>query len=169
MRPPLKLTRLIPVAAVMIAGMVACSSDNPTEPNGSPLAGLSKSTTNDSSTNANQPTGGGPGYVRGTVLGQSAPGAGNDSLKTAPRVAGVVITIYTRKTGTGDNVEAGEAKGTVTTGADGLFTLPTLPSGEYVVTFIPPETSGYYGVWVHGQIHENSSQWPWWIVLQKKP
>jgi hypothetical protein len=166
-RSVLKLSRLLPGAALVLAAVAACSSEIPGEPDGSPLAGLSKTAANDSSTGTDQPSG--PGYVRGTVLGQSPPGAGNDSLKTAPRIAGVVIKMYARKTGTGDVVEPGDLKGTYTTGTDGLFTLPTVPSGQYVVTFVPPETSGYHGVWVHGEVHANSSNYPWWIVLQKKP
>jgi len=80
-----------------------------------------------------------------------------------------VVTIYERKPTAGDVVEAGEARGTVTTGSDGLFTLPTLPAGEYVVTVVPPANSGYFGVYVHGELHQNSSDWPWWVVLHKKP
>jgi hypothetical protein len=169
-----KTLRFSALAAIAIASAVACS-DDPAGPDTSPLAGLNRATANDTSNSTHQPTGEGPGNISGTVLGQSPPGAGNDSLATAPRVAGVVITIYTRKpcpglpcANTSDAVEAGEVRGTVTTGADGLFTLPTLPSGEYVVTFVPPETAGYYGVWVHGELRENSAQYPWWIVLQKK-
>ena len=166
----MKHVRNVTVAmSLLIAVGSACSSGDPAGPDTSPLAGLSKATANDTSNSTHQPTGEGPGYIRGTVLGQSPPGAGNDSLNTAPRVAGVVVTIYTRKAGTGTAVETGDVKGTVTTGADGLFTLPTLPSGEYVVTFVPPRNSIYYGVWVHGELHENSAMYPWWIVLQKKP
>lgn len=166
----MKHVRNVTVAmSLLIAVGSACSSGDPAGPDTSPLAGLSKATANDTSNSTHQPTGEGPGYIRGTVLGQSPPGAGNDSLNTAPRVAGVVVTIYARKAGTGTAVETGDVKGTVTTGADGLFTLPTLPSGEYVVTFVPPRNSIYYGVWVHGELHENSAMYPWWIVLQKKP
>lgn len=166
----MKHVRNVTVAmSLLIAVGSACASGDPAGPDTSPLAGLSKATANDTSNSTHQPTGEGPGYIRGTVLGQSPPGAGNDSLNTAPRVAGVVVTIYTRKAGTGTAVETGDVKGTVTTGADGLFTLPTLPSGEYVVTFVLPRNSIYYGVWVHGELHENSAMYPWWIVLQKKP
>lgn len=149
------------------AALVACGDNSPTLPDSSPLAGLSKTTTNDSSTTWDPATPSGPGYFHGTVLGPSAPGAGNDSLTTAPRISGVVVTIYDRQPGEGE-VKTGEARGSVTTGADGKFTLPTLPAGEYVVTFVPPANSGYHGMYAFGPLNEKSSTYPWWVVLAKK-
>jgi hypothetical protein len=146
----------------------ACSSDAVVQPTPSPLAGLNHSESGDTATVNHSPTGTGPGYFRGTVLGPSSPGAGNDSLNTAPKIAGVVVTIYERKTGGADTVAIGDAKGSATTGADGKFTLPTLPAGEYVVTFVPPANSGYYGAYALGPLRENSSDFPWWVVLAKK-
>ena len=159
------------VATLVIAALaiVAACGDDLVSPDTSPLAGLNKAAANDSSTPTNTPTGTGPGYFRGTVLGPSQPGAGNDSLNTAPRIAGVVVTIFERKAGTGsDTVAVGAAKGSVTTGTDGKFTLPTLPAGEYVVTFVPPANSGYHGAYTFGPLRQNSSDFPWWVVLAKK-
>ena len=165
----MKLSHLRKLAAfAVITAIAACSSDSTVQPTGSPLAGLNESGAGDTSNTTHQPTGTGPGYFRGTVLGPSQPGAGNDSLNTAPRVAGVVITIYANSAGSGTTPTAGEAKGTVTTGADGKFTLPTLPAGEYVVTFVPPAGSIYHGAYVSGPLRANSSDFPWWIVLAKK-
>ena len=147
------------IATMMIAALavIAACGDDPVSPDTSPLAGLNKATANDSSTPTNTPTGNGPGHFRGTVLGPSQPGAGNDSLNTAPRIAGVVVTIYERKPVAADTVAVGDAKGSVTTGADGKFTLPTLPAGEYVVTFVPPANSGYHGAYAFGPLRQNSS------------
>jgi hypothetical protein len=157
------------LAGLVVAGVVAaCSTDSPVQPTGSPLAGLSKAEAGDTSNATHQPTGTGPGFFRGTVLGPSLPGAGNDSLNTAPRIAGVVVTIYQRKMDGADTVAVGDAKGSVTTGTDGKFTLPTLPAGEYVVTFVPPASSGYHGAYAFGPLRENSSEYPWWVVLAKK-
>src|SRR3954463_9392320 len=148
--------------------LAACSTESPLQPSG-PLAGLDVSRAGDTATNVNHtPAGTGPGYFRGTILGPSAPGAGNDSLTTAPRIAGVVVTIYERKTDDPANVTVGDAKGSVTTGSDGLFSLPTLPAGEYVVTFVPPANSGYHGAYAFGPLRQNSSDFPWWVVLAKK-
>jgi hypothetical protein len=55
------------------------------------------------------------------------------------------------------------------TGADGKFTLPTIAGGPYAVTFTPPNGSIYGGVWVTGTIHSASHEFPWWVVLWKKP
>lgn len=158
----------VSLAGLAMIAMAACGGESVSGPDVTPLTGLSKSTSGDTSNTTHTPTGSGPGFFRGTVMGPSAPGAGNDSLLSAPRVAGVVVTIYERKAGTGDAVEAGDQKGTVTTGSDGLFTLPTLPAGEYVVTFVPPSTSVYNGVYVFGPLRENSSNYRWWVVLSKK-
>jgi hypothetical protein len=167
----MKLTVGKTFSAIALAALIAaCSSESPLQPSGSPLAGLNKAASGDTSNTTHSPTGTGPGYFRGTVLGPALPGSGNDSLNTAPRIAGVVVAIYERKAGESDAdaVVAGEAKGSVSTGADGMFTLPTLPSGEYIVTFTPPASSGYYGVYAFGPLRENSSEYPWWIVLGKK-
>ena len=150
------------------AVVIACGAGELVGPDAWPLAGLSKTTANDTSSGAHTPTGTGPGYFQGTVMGPSAPGGGNDTLSTAPRIAGVVVTIYERKADEADSVSVGEAKGSVTTGADGRFTLPVLPAGNYVVTLVPPANSGYYGAYAFGPLRENSSEYPWWVVLARK-
>jgi hypothetical protein len=156
------------LAAIALAAVIgACGTDAIVQPDNSPLAGLDRAGSGDTSS-AHPPTGTGPGYFRGTVLGPSQPGAGNDSLNTAPKISGVVVTIFERKAGTGDTVAVGDAKGTVTTGTDGKFQLPTLPAGEYVVTFVPPSGSPYHGAYAFGPLRQNSGEYPWWVVLAKK-
>src|SRR4051812_3423094 len=107
-------------AALIAAAAAACGDNATTAPAGSPLAGLNRAGSNDTSVRT-PPTGTGSSYFHGTVMAQSAPGAGNDSLVTAPRVAGVVVTLYTRTTGPADEIAAGEKIASVTTGTDGLF------------------------------------------------
>lgn len=172
-RWPLK-TALAVVCVASLAIACAEKAVTPVEP--SPLTGLQRAESTDSTgapppdSVTAPPTDPSPGYVHGTVLGPSAPGAGNDSLNTAPRIAGVKVTAYPRVPPTAaDTIGVGPAVATVTTGADGKFQLPTLPGGEYLVTFVPPEGSMYGGVWVSGSINGRSGEWPWWVVLWKKP
>src|SRR5687767_1546826 len=130
---------------------IACADKTVTPVDPSPLSGLQRVEGTDStgapppdSSGSPAPNPASPGYVLGTVLGPSAPGAGNDSLNTAPRIAGVKVTALSRVAPTaGDTIGIGPAVATVTTGADGKFQLPTLPGGEYFVTFVPPEGSPY--------------------------
>src|SRR5687768_9142501 len=145
---------------------LACADKGPTIVNDSPLAGLARVESNDSSvtTTPTDPT---PGYFHGTVLGPSAPGAGNDSLATAPKIANVRVTIYPQAAG-GSPTDVGPAAGSVLTGADGKFQLPTLPPGEYVVTFVPPANGIYQSVYAFGPLRSNSADYPWWVVLPKK-
>jgi hypothetical protein len=158
-------------AGIVAALAIACSdSTGPGDEGGNPLLALSKTAAADSGGNvvpqpASSTT---PGIFRGTVMGQSAPGAGNDSLNTAPRVAGAVITAYPTTQPGSPNPTLQPAAATVTTGADGKFTLPSLPGGAYVVTITPPSGSIYAGVWVTATAHSGSGEFPWWVVLPKK-
>lgn len=146
---------------------VACSDQTTTQPPQSPLAGLSLVTTNDTNATPSAPLTG-SGYFRGTVMAPSQPGAGNDSLQTSPKIANVRVTIYARVAGTGSSVELGASAGSVLTGSDGVFQLPTLPAGDYVVTFVPPEGSSYNSSYAFGPLRSNSSDHPWWVTLTKK-
>jgi hypothetical protein len=167
----IRITRTGYFALALIAGsLVACSSEKPTGVVNSPLAGISQRDGSDSIGNPLPPgpvtpT---PGSFHGTVLGPSEPGAGNDSLATAPRVAGAVVTAYPVTGGTAAAPTLGTAEASITTGADGKFQLPTLAGGEYVVTVNPPASSIYGGVWVTAFTSAQSNDWPWWVVLWKK-
>src|SRR5215217_6970080 len=89
-------------AAVVLAVatiLAACAGDSVVQPTPSPMAGLNHSASGDTANVNHSPTGTGPGYFLGTVLGPSLPGSGNDSLNTAPKIAGVVVTIFERKPG----------------------------------------------------------------------
>jgi hypothetical protein len=150
-------------------GLAIACSDDPAGTENSPLAGLAPRTANDSVGNpAPAPTNPTPGRFRGTVLGPSQPGAGNDSLNTAPRIEGVVVTAYPVTGGSQADPTLGPAAIYVTTGADGKFQLPILAGGEYVVTFTPPANSIYGGVWVTAMTSATSNDHPWWVILWKK-
>ena len=157
----------------LAAGMgAACSDDEPTGPSTSPLDGLAQTEERDSTGATPPPPGQGaplePGVFRGKVLGQSEPNPGNDSLQTAPRVAGVRVTAYPYLGLNNGAPDLGPEAASVVTGSDGVFELPELPGGEYAVTFEPPANSSYQGVWVHAISHSGSNEYPWWVVLPKK-
>jgi hypothetical protein len=157
-------------SALMLAGLsAACSSDDTTGPEQqtSPLAGLVATARNDTVTTP-APTNTGSGYFRGTVMGASPVGATGDTLGAAPRIPGVVVTIYPRLADVNGQVAVGAVAGSTTTDAQGLFQLPTLPAGEYVVRFMPPESSAYSGTYSVASLRSNSSSYPWWTRLPPK-
>jgi hypothetical protein len=154
--------------AALVTFALACAKDGPTTLQDSPLQGLTKVASNDSSTNAPTPPPSGPGAVHGFVLGQAEPGSGPDTLTNSPRVANTRVTAFPRVASNGVEPVVGPEAASVLTDANGAFTLPSLPGGEYVVTFAPPDASLYRGVYVTGTIHSRSGEYSWWIVLPKK-
>ncbi|MCC7003488.1 MAG: hypothetical protein IT357_15130 [Gemmatimonadaceae bacterium] len=160
---------LASAALALTLGVAACgTTDVEIE---SPLDGFAEATATDSAGNPlPPPTGTGPGSFRGTVLGPSAPGAGNDSLATAPRIAGVRVTAYPlNRDGVVGEVTAdiGLPIAHVFTDSLGVFQMPTLPSGRYAVLFAPSDGSGYAGVYVTTEAHPTSNATPWWVVLPR--
>jgi hypothetical protein len=153
----------------LCTGLAVACSDDPTGTENSPIAGLAQRGGSDSAGNPlpPPPTNPTPGSFHGTVLGPSEPGTGGDTLATSPRVAGVVVTAYPVTGGTQYEPDLGPAEKSVTTGADGKFSL-TLSGGTYVVTFNPPANGIYGGVWVTAATSATSNDWPWWVVLYKK-
>lgn len=153
----------------LTSGLVVACSDDPTEPEASPLAGLAQRDGRDSTGNPLPPPPSTPvpGAVHGTVLGPSEPGQGVDTLATAPRISGVVVKAFKVTGGTQAEPELGPVEQSVTTSADGKFAL-TLSGGDYVVTFTPPANSIYGGVWVTASTSATSNDWPWWVILWEK-
>jgi hypothetical protein len=154
--------------ALMSGLAVACSDDDPTGTDDSPLAGLAQRDGRDSVGNQLPPPPATPvpGSFHGTVLGPST-GITGDTLANAPRISGVVVKAMKVTGGTQAEPELGPVEQSVTTGADGKFAL-TLSGGEYVVTFTPPANSIYGGVWVTASTSATSNVWPWWVILWKK-
>jgi hypothetical protein len=168
--PPLNpRTSLTAFAAILLVAVAAaaCADQAATQPTGeSPLAGLSAAGRNDTAqapANPAEPT---PGFFRGTVYGY-IPGR-SDTLETAVRLAGVRVTAYPRVPSSSDPYAVGPAAASVTTDANGEFVLPTLPGGEYAVTFTPPEGSKYRAAWTVGVAHAGSGDRPWWVMLAAK-
>jgi hypothetical protein len=164
------MTRTSSIASLAIFAFLLAACSDGTASNGiesGPLAGLVASQTNDTSAATPPQASTDPGYFRGTVMAPGSPGGGGDTLATKPRIAGVKVTIYPR-IGTDVPPEAGDEAGSVVTGVDGLFQLPTLPAGEYIVTFVPPANSQYAGVYAFGPLNSNSKDYPWWVTLPLK-
>lgn len=162
---------------VAIAGLAwACGTDGPTAIDVSPKAGLKSSQAQDSAATTPAPTPPAssnptPGYVHGTVRAPGATaGPGQDTLSASIRIPGAIVTAYPRVRSTIDTAGAGPMAAQVIANANGEFQLPTLPGGEYIVTFNPPASlaATYGGVWVTATIHENSHQFAWWVTLWKK-
>jgi hypothetical protein len=156
----------------LTSGLTVACSDDPSGPESSPLAGFSQQQGRDSVGNSLPPAPSVPtaGGFHGTVLAPSGSHTpGQDTLATAPRIAGVVVNAYKWQAGSyeGDKPVLGALEQTVTTGADGKFALD-LSGGDYVVSFTPPANSEYGGVYVTASTSANSNQWPWWVILWKK-
>ena len=155
---------ILAVAAALSAA--ACSSDGPLAPQpDSPLAGLTSGTSNDTVTTSTPVEPSSPGSFHGVVLGH---GTGTDTLNTAPRLAGSIITAYPLLGYDGDTPRLGTSVGSVTAGADGTFQFPTIPGGTYVVTVVPPSGSGYRGTYITGLISNVSNSGTCWVVLSQQ-
>jgi hypothetical protein len=158
------LPRCIGLATVVLALAAACSGDDPASPGDDPLAGLTAATRGDTAPEAPPDLPRGPGYFVGTVYGYDP---GPDTLASAVKLAGVRVSAFTR-VDTGEGVTAGRQVATVLTDAKGFFQLPTLPGGEYVVTFVPGAASPYRGGWTTAGAWQQSGDNPWYIMLARK-
>jgi hypothetical protein len=152
-----------------LSSFVACA-DSPTDPDRTPLTGLTATAISDSLGNAPPPPAGvaGPGTFHGTVIGPSPIGAGGDTLATAPRVPFVRVAAFPFLGMDGSTPQLGPEEAAVFTDLDGRFQLPLLVGGEYVVTFTPGPGSNYGGVWSTATAHASSNAHPWWVVLWLK-
>lgn len=79
----------------------------------------------------------------------------------------MVIRAYPVSASTTGGMQLGDPVGQTTTDAVGRFTFPTIPGGDYVITFTPPAGSSFQGVWVAGLIHGSSQEWPWRVTLPR--
>ncbi len=163
------IVRGAPLALVLLSALVVACSDQGspiTQPSASALAGLSLVSRNDSTPGSSAALTG-PGYFRGTVFAPATVHTGNDSLASSLRISGVTVTIYSNVSTTGGST-IGAKQGSVVTDAAGYFMLPTLPAGQYIVTFVPPAGSIYQGSYAFGPLNSDSANWPWYVTLSKK-
>lgn len=156
--------RALALLAALTFAFAACSDDS-SGPAADPLAGLVTAERGDTAETPPNETPDGPGHFQGFVKGYT-PGV-VDTNSTIVALADVRVTAY-RNDGTGVQPEAGDAVATTFSNASGAWALPTLPGGEYVITFVPPAGSSYHGGWTVGQAWSNSGDSPWQIFLSKK-
>jgi len=153
--------------AILIIVALACADG--TAPIASPLAGLARVTADDTVGTGTLPPPPpvGTGSFRGTVIGYKS-GFG-DTLATAKVLEGVRVTAYVRINPTAtDSIGVGPQAAMVLTNTAGVFQLPVLQAGEYIVTFSPPDGSKYRGGWSIGVADASSNASPWWIMLAEK-
>lgn len=155
--------------AILVLAITACSSEPAGPLMHSPLDGLQESLALDSTGTLppTPPLPTGDGQIRGTVLGKSS--AAGDTLATSPRLAGAAIGVFP-VVRTDPQETLGPEAASAVTGTDGKFTLPTLPTGQYVITIKPADADMalYMGQWIRTTIHSGSGDYPWWIVLAKR-
>lgn len=159
-------TSRAPIALLTIAALLLACVDG-MAPTPSPLAGLDRVSTTDTGTTPPPPpppvgVGSFHGVVRGYTKGAI------DTLNTAVLLVGARVTAYPRTTATTDTLGLGPMAASVLTDASGVFHLPVLAAGPYIVTFNPPAGSKYGGGWTIATASATSNQSPWWIMLQSK-
>ncbi len=152
--------------AVVAVVLAACSDSSGPLPDSDPLAGLAETVRGDTATPPPSTTPTTPGKFVGTIRGHT-PGAGTDTLQSSELLQGVRVTAFVRTELNGQTA-AGVQVATTLTNAQGYFQLPTLPGGEYVVTFVVPTGSQYQSGWTVGEAWEGSLNSPWFIMLPRK-
>src|SRR5687767_8669398 len=126
-------------ACIAVVLATACSDRDPAGPGNDPLAGLTEAERGDTVTTPPPSVPRGPGHFVGTVYGYDP---GPDTLASSVRLPGARVTAFVLVQSP-DTVVAGRQVASVLTNSQGFFQLPTLPAGEYIVTFVPPEGSPY--------------------------
>ena len=158
--------RALALLTALVFTAAACSDDS-SGPDSDPLAGLVAAERGDTAESPPNETPDGPGHFQGLVKGYT-PGV-IDTNSTIVPLADVRVTAYRNEnTGVGTPPEAGDAVATTFSNASGAWALPTLPGGEYVVTFVPPASSDYRAGWTVGQAWSGSGAGQWQIHLPKK-
>ena len=136
------------LAALASCAVMACSEQTTLPKPGDKLTGFSVGEIQDTTI-----TGGSPGAQTGTNPIQAGGivrgvGEGQDTMATAPKLAGVVVKAYKHLGYSGNEVLIGEQVGSLTTDDNGWYGYFTLPPGSYVVTFTPPANSAFRSIYV---------------------
>lgn len=121
----------------------------------------------------------GPGFWRGVVRSNFGT-MGPDTLLTSARLAGVIVRAIPMNGATGPVSPGtgpvgpatippgmGPIAAVDTTDAQGMFHLPTLPGGRYIVTF-EPSNDDHEWAWVYAVASPSSGNLPWWVTLNRR-
>lgn len=156
--------QLVGLSLVAVLGVAACNDG--TSPVASPVTGLDRVATTDTGTTTPPPPPVGVGSFHGVVRGYQT--GTPDTLSTVVVLEGVRVTAYARVATASDSIGVGPQGASVLTDASGVFQLPDLAAGDYVVTFTTPAGSKYAGGWTVATASATSNQSPWWIMLAEK-
>lgn len=144
----LRSTRSTLFATLALGAVMACAEQTTLPKPGDKLTGFSVGEIQDTTITGGVPgaqTGTNPIQAGGIVRGV---GEGQDTMATAPKLAGVVVTAYKHLGYSGNDVLIGEQVGTATTDENGWYGYFSLLPGSYVVTFTPPANSIYRSIYV---------------------
>ena len=150
----------------VLALVVVQACNDGTSPVAPSLAGLSRVATTDTGTSTPPPPPVGVGSFHGVIRGYRSGVV--DTMSTEVLLEGVRVTAYSRVVTASDTVGVGPQAASVLTDASGVFQLPDLAAGEYIVTFTTPAGSKYGGGWTIATASATSNVSPWWIMLLAK-
>lgn len=158
---------------VTSVGLVACSDDSTGPDESNLLTGLSPVEANDTSSVISPTEPVEPGAFHGNVLGLAQIGGVGDTISNAVKMEGVLIRAYAYSGAVDDRglPVPGALVGSAQTDANGMFQMPELPGGNYIVTIAPqpPDDATWIGGWTLTTVNAESNRYPWWIFLPRKP
>lgn len=106
----------------------------------------------------------GPGHFKGVVRGWDP--SVSDTMASLVPLPNVRVTAYERD-GTVQQPELGDPVAQTFSNQQGHWELPTVPGGEYIITFVPAASSGYRSGWTLGFAWPGSGNNTWGISLPK--
>jgi hypothetical protein len=167
---PARAVRTSLLSLLVAAAAIACGDSKSVAPDGgtNPLKDRVQLQSPDTARggSVSAPPSLGDGYFRGVVRGYSQADL-PDTIKSAKSLANVAVTAYAAELTDGEP-KLGQAVASVTTSADGQFTLGILPGRLYAVTFVPAKGDPHESGWTLATVHPKSGDTPWTIMLRSR-